>query len=255
MKTVLFTFLMLVFGLNVLVAQSNLKTTECIFLLDITDNLLFAEIKDDFNNNLPDFFAYTNLGRIKELESFRLSVCPIGSGGVLSLKSQTIAIPRKGMPINEVKKLSSPQPLMAMLREQLAFYETQLQDNNTRSLIIDVVLKAIGQTNENFERTVIVVCSDLLEFSNITNFYNKIPTAQELTAFIEQCIKRIDPITFTSVRKKIENGCIPEIVIVYKPKRSFERSADLKLFWQEFFRQLGLPHVSFIDNFTQDPQI
>lgn len=254
MKAIFFILLILLsINQNDMIGQTNpeMKVTELMFLVDITDLEIFEEIRNDFNSNLPIFFANTRAGKIKEYETFKLSVCPIGSNGILTITTKSIQIPRKGLATNEVKRLSDPQPLMKMLKEQLNNYEQQVITNSDRSLIIDVILKAISQLNENAENSILVVLSDFLEFSDIANFYKKIPNAIE----IESIMKNIDIITLNSARKKIEQGCTPEVVLVFKQKSKFKQSAELKLFWAEFFKKIGIRNVVFIDNFTQDPQL
>lgn len=252
MKTIVLS-LTLIVSLNQihLIGQTNpeMKVTELMFLVDITDAELYGQIKADFQNNLPQFFNYTHLGRIKDLEMFRLSVAPINSTGELIITCKSIQIPKKGMPTNDVKKLSNPQPLMAMLREQLNVFEAQVA-NNDRSLIMEVVLKAVNQANENAERNIIVICSDLLEFSNTANFYRKIPSPQE----VDQVIKNLDSITWSSAKRKAEKTQ-PEIIIIYRQSPGFKQARELKLFWCSLMNKLGIKSVVFIDNFTQDPQI
>jgi hypothetical protein len=246
--------MLIIISQNVLVAQTNtqLKVTELTFLVDITDSDLFSQIKADFEQNLSAFFQATELGKIKEQEKFTLSVAPISATGEFVLKSTSIAIPRKGLALQEVRRLSNPQPLMVMLKQQLAVFDSIKVANNERSYIIDIVLKSIAQANESAERNVIVMCTDGLEYSPVCNMYKKIPTTNQET---EQVLKSIDPTTLNRAKQRIQSGCDPEIVIVIKQKTGSRNGSDLKQFWSSFLNKIGITTVVFIDNFTQNPQI
>ena len=252
MKKIVLSALIII-SQSVLIAQNDnqLKVTELTFLVDITDNELFRQIKTDFEQNLPTFFQATGLGKIKDLEKFTVKIAPINATGELILTSRSISIPKKGLALQEVKKLQNPQPLMFMLRQQLNVYDSIRVINNERSFIIDIVLKTIAQANESAERNVIVVLSDLLEYSPVANFYKKIPSNQE----IEEVLKKIDPTVLNQAKNKIKSGCDPEMVIVFKQAPGFKTGAELKRAWTSLLNKIGITTVVFIDNFTQNPQI
>ena len=252
MKKIILLVLIII-SQSALVAQNGtqLKVTELTFLVDITDNELFSQIKTDFEQNLPTFFQATGLGKIKDLEKFTISVAPINATGELVLTSKSISIPKKGLALQEVKKTSNPQPLMLMLKQQLNVYDSIKVLHNERSFIVDILLKTIAQANESAERNVIVVLSDLLEYSPVCNMYKKIPANQEM----EQVLKNIDSTTLNQVKKKIKSGCEPEVVIVLKQKPGSRNGSELKRFWTSFLNKIGITTVVFIDNFTQNPQI
>jgi hypothetical protein len=250
-KIVFLIFLSTLVNISVAQKAAQIKNTGCIFLIDITDNELFGLIKEDIAKNLQTFFRATGLGTINELESFTLSVAPINSTGELHLSSKSISITKKGLSYKEIEQLRNPKPLIALLKKQLAIYDSIKAFHNDKSYIIDVILKTIAQSNESSERNVIVVFSDLLEYSPVSNFYKKIPQSSE----IEQAIKNIDPILLNQAKKKIESSSDIEVVIVFKQKKGALTGNALKQFWSGFLTKLGISKVVFLDNLTQNPQL
>ena len=252
-RLILISFILFV-GQNFLFSQtnSNQKSSELTFLVDITDEEIFSQIRSDFEQSLPTFFQTTGLGKIKALEKFTLAIAPINATGELRLTSKSISIPRKGMSLQEERKLGNPQPLMSMLKQQLNAFDSIKTAHNEQSYIMDIVLKTIAQANESAGRNVIVVLSDLLEYSPVHNMYKKIPTSNQE---IEQLINNIDPIILRQAKIKLQLGCDPEVIVVFKQKAGSRNGRELKRFWTGFLNKIGITTVIFIDNFTQNPQI
>ena len=105
--------------------------------------------------------------------------------------------------------------------------------------------------NPEAARELLVVCSDGLEKSKYANFYKTIPTTEE---GIEMLISKTDPILLNEAIEAI-SYIDPEVVFVLKTPNDTKRNTELKKFYQEFCRQLGVNTVSFIDNLNNNPRL
>jgi len=247
-KVVLAFVALIIISTKDLVAQSaNLKTSEMFMLVDITDPGLFSQIVLDFEENLPTFFQTVGLGKIGELERFTLKIAPIGATQELVVKSASIAIPRKGLALQEQRRLSNPQILTALIKQNLADYGTLTAANNSASYIIDIVLKSISQSDDEAERSVLVIQTDGMEFSPICNTYKKVPTT---TQEIDALMNNIDVTTLNRAKQKVKTSKV-EIVIVLKRSTGSRNVSELRNFWTELLNRVGITSLVFIDNFTQ----
>ncbi|MDL2231566.1 hypothetical protein LJB85_02375 [Porphyromonadaceae bacterium OttesenSCG-928-L07] len=251
MKTRIFLMIFTIASFNVSIAQKNIQisTKELMFLVDITDTIVYRQIHSDFIQSLSTFFQNTGMGKIEAEECFTLSVAPINATGELQLTSASIEILRKGMSYNDEAKLKNPRPLLNMLNAKLAEYDLLSKNNHTQSCIFEIILKAISQTTA--DETVITICSDLMEYSNIYSMYKKIPPVSEMS----QIMANIDPVLLKDVKGKLKSGNAPNIVIVLKKTGANINYNELKTFWVSFFNHLGISDIKFIDNFSQNPQI
>lgn len=255
MKMILISVAGLVFintmFINKLSAQKNpqLSTTELMFLVDVTDSLIFKQIHADFSQNLSKFFQNTGLGKIAAEEKFSLSVAPINSSGELKLSTASISIPRKGLSYNEEKKLSNPRPLLNMLNAKLIEFATISKNNQSQSSIIEIVLKAITQTTA--DESFIVICTDLIEHSTIHSMYKSIPQASD----VSKILAKVDPLLLSNAKNKVKGGGDLTVIIVLKKLPGSHDYNKLRGFWMAFFAEVGISNVKFIDNLSQNPQI
>ncbi|MCL2246201.1 MAG: hypothetical protein FWC10_03705 [Lentimicrobiaceae bacterium] len=228
------------------------RETELLVMIDITDasGELFRSIDEDLRTNFGRFLHNANLGRIEEHERFKLMVTPIWTGPI-TISTASIEMPQAGMSLRAVEQARNPLPLLLLMRDKLDYLETQLDANHFQSSILESILRSILQLNPQSERSVMLVNSDLMHRCQRISFYNRIPRPYE----VRDVIANLDPVLLRSTQNHIRIGAVPEIVINLKQKR-MERQRDLRLFYEAFFRELGINgRVYWVDNLTQNPGI
>ncbi|MBR5630801.1 MAG: hypothetical protein IKW82_04065 [Bacteroidales bacterium] len=221
----------------------NEKAVTVTFLVDVTDKPITTSIVDDFNANLNAFFSNTGLGKIDLGQSLTVRMGPIDESDQLSLQTRSIALTDKNVSRREAERHRNPRPILEMIKEELARYEV-LSETQKASPIIDVTLKAFKEMSETNE--ILVICTDGLE-TVYANFYRNIPNTEQA---VEKLISKVDPVLLSAAMQQI-SASDPQVVIVLKPNEKVKNTADLKLFYSEFMRQLGVTTpVTFIDNLS-----
>lgn len=221
----------------------NEKAVTVTFLVDVTDKPITTSIVDDFNANLNAFFTNTGLGKIDLGQSLTVRMGPIDESDQLSLQTRSIALTDKNVSRREAERQRNPRPILEMIKEELARYEV-LSETQKASPIIDVTLKAFKEMSETNE--ILVICTDGLE-TVYANFYRNIPNTEQA---VEKLISKVDPVLLSAAMQQI-SASDPQVVIVLKPNDKVKNTADLKLFYSEFMRQLGVTTpVTFIDNLS-----
>ena len=78
-----------------------------------------------------------------------------------------------------------------------------------------------------------------------------IPTSEQA---VEKLISKTDNILLVEAKEAIA-ATDPEVVIILKPNDKVKKTAELKKFYNEFFRQLGINTIRFIDNLSNNPNL
>lgn len=234
--------------------EAGLEDTSLTFLVDVTDSTLFDQVNSDFHQNLPVFFERTGLDNIQPGQRLTLKMSPITCSGVFSMKQASIALPVRDMSKREAALLRNPEPLMALIRSELDDYARMAAEDQQASPILDVLLKSFREMSPS-SRELLVVFTDGYEHSNYLNMYKArtIPTSEMDVARI---LEKADQILLQDARSVVKN-VNPAVVFVLKEtskENSFKR-ADLKMFYTELLRQLGVTDVVFIDNLTNTPNL
>lgn len=229
----------------------KIENSDLIMLVDISDENLFNEIKEDILNNLPVFMQESKLGMVDECQTFRMSIGNLSGQDVLNLQSAKIGIEKKGLSGNEKKRLSNPQAIKNLINKSLNEYDTKSKDLkfNSSTNILQTVVKSIIGMDENSDNT-LVIFTDLVENnkSSNVNFYKSVPKEDEIDIIIE---KLVDPILLNGFKNKIDEGTEVKIVVVQKAEPNGKvNKRDLKVFWEKCFISLGIEDVKFIDNLT-----
>lgn len=212
-------------------------------MVDVTDKPITTSIVDDFNANLNAFFSNTGLGKIDLGQSLTVRMGPIDESDQLSLQTRSIALTDNNVSRREAERQRNPRPILEMIKEELARYEV-LSETQKASPIIDVTLKAFKEMSETNE--ILVICTDGLE-TVYANFYRNIPNTE---LAVEKLFSKVDPVLLSAAMQQI-SASDPQVVIVLKPNDKVKNTADLKLFYSEFMRQLGVTTpVTFIDNLS-----
>lgn len=227
----------------------NIKQSEAIILIDVSDPLLFNEIEKDITQNFPGFMQRTRMGSINPCQRFTLSFAHLSSKDALELSSESISISRKGLSRKEEKKQANPAPLVRLLKQKIDDFRLLTNNSNmtSGSNIANVLFKTIIQTNPD-ANNVILLFSDMVE-NNQVNFYKKIPDEKDIPLVIE---KMIEPTVLQKFKSIQERGLETKIIIVLKPEPSGKTSLrEIKKFWTTLFSELNLDgQVQFIDNLT-----
>ena len=235
--------------------EVSLEDTSLTFLVDVTDTTLFEQVNSDFHQNLPVFFERTGLDNIQAGQKLTLKMSPITCTGVFSMKQASIALPVRDMSKREEAMLRNPEPLMALIRSELDDYAKMAADDQQSSPILDVMLKSFREMSPTSSQEMLVVFTDGYEHSNYLNMYKAktIPTSEMDVARI---LEKTDQILLQDARSVVKN-VNPAVVFVLKETskaNSFKRG-DLKMYYTELLRQIGVTEVVFIDNLTNTPNL
>ena len=228
----------------------KINETAVTFLCDDTDPSVFSAIESDFNQNLSTFMTNLGVGTIDYGQRLTIRMGAIDESDQLSLQSRSIALTDKRVSRKEADRQRNPRPLLEMISSELARYKQLREKTMTSSPIIDVTLKVFREMNTE-AREIIVISTDGLENSNYANFYKNIPTSEQA---VEKLITKIDPILLAEAKEQIALTD-PEVVIVLKPNDKVKKTAELKKFYNEFFRQLGVNTIRFIDSLNNNPRL
>lgn len=228
----------------------KINETTVTFLCDATDLSVFNAIENDFNQNLNTFFTNTEIGTIDFGQRLTIRMAAIDESDQLSLQSRSIALTDKRVSKKEAERQRNPRPLLEMISSELARYKQLSEKTMTSSPIIDVTLKVFREMNTE-AREIIVISTDGLENSNYANFYKNIPTSEQA---VEKLITKMDSILLAEAKTQIALTD-PEVVIVLKPNDKVKKTAELKKFYNEFFRQLGVNTIRFIDSLNNNPRL
>ncbi len=232
-------------------SNETVSETAVTFVLDATDPTVFEAIESDFRQNLNTFFTNTGVGNLDFYQRLTVRVCGVEETDQLSIQSRYIELTDRRVSRQEAQRLKNPRPLLELISTELTRYKQLSENMMTSSPIIDVILKAFREMNPEAARELIVVCSDGLEKSRYSNFYKSIPTTEE---GVKTLISKIDAILLHEAIEQV-TATDPEIVFVLKTTNDTKRNMELKKFYQEFCRQLGVNTVSFIDNLNNNPRL
>lgn len=228
----------------------KINETAITFLVDATDQSVFNAIESDFNLNLNTFFTNTGIGTIDFGQRLTIRMGAIDESDQLSLKSRSIALTDKRASRKEAERQRNPRPLLEMINSELARCKQLSENTMTSSPVIDVTLKIFREMNTE-AREIVVICTDGLENSNYANFYKNIPSTEQS---MEKLISKIDPILLAEAKEQIALTD-PEVVIVLKPNDKAKKALELKKFYDEFFRKLGVNTIRFIDSLNNNPHL
>lgn len=228
----------------------KINETAVTFLCDATDPSVFDAIDSDFNQNLNMFFTNTSVGKIDFGQRLTIRIGAIDESDQLSLQTRFIALTDKGVSKKEAERQRNPRPLLEMISSELARYKQLSEKTITSSPIINATLKVFREMNTE-TREIVVISTDGLENSNYANFYKNIPSTEQS---VEKLITKIDPILLAEAKEQIALTD-PEIVVVLKPNDKVKKAAELKKFYDTFFRSLGVNTIRFIDSLNNNPRL
>jgi hypothetical protein len=241
--------------------------TDLLILVDLTQGStnMFHEIQSDIRQNFTVFMHYLGLGSEVEIngqrvvllslephQRFRMQVSPIWTGP-FNPTSITAEIDHVMSMRSLQQARSGGNHMVLSLFNRLDYFKSVLAENQSQSSVIETILRGIaqlGSDDENLQsrRTIMLICSDLMEFSPTANFYNRIPTPQETWTIMN----RIDPFILDAAKRRVATIGAPEVIINLQVSRP-HRTTPLRIWWSTFFEELGITNVSFIDNLAQRP--
>ncbi len=236
-----------------LIECESISQRQLTMLMDVSDSALFNGIEKDIKTNFPVFMSKTKLGNISPCQSFTLSFAHLSSRDALEISSQNIKITRKRQSVKEENKEANPAPLMQLLMQKMDDYRllSKQPAMTTGSNIVNVLLKAINQSNQDAENTILLF-SDMAENNTQLNLYKKIPDKNEIPQVID---KLIEPSVMEKFKQLQQEGIPIKVVVVLKPEpagRTNQR--NIKIFWTQVFKTLKL-NVEFIDNLSNQIDI
>ncbi len=247
----LLAMLLLVSGCSKLIECEQINSREAIMLIDVTDQNLFQDIRNDITTNLPVFMKETGLAEISPCEQFTLTLVPITAKEGILAKSETIAITRKGQSYRAEQQQANPAPLVNLIRAQLTSFGDMTGDASVTSgsNIANVILKVLSKTKPESETTLIIF-SDMIENNNYLNMYRHIPDSSEMTDVIQTLI---DPIVLNDFQVRQNDGLNARVLVVCKEnqlKKVNTNSREIRKFWSALLNELNIGHVQFADNLS-----
>lgn len=224
------------------------RTTETgvTILVDVTDSTVYKHIRDDFESNLELFFNHTGLGQLEPGEGLTIKMAPISADGNLTVKQASIALSNnvRNYSYSEQEAQRDPREILSMMASELNNYGVLCKDpEQKKSPVLDVILKALKEMNPN-NREILMVFTDGFENSAYLNMYKSIPTTEDKVMAV---IDKIDPILLKDAKTAI-SAARPEILFVLKSQN--DKKGEVKTFYTELCRQLGIAKISFIDNMS-----
>lgn len=241
------------FSCNSLTECESISQRQAIFLMDVSDKKLFADIENDLNTNFPVFMQKSGLGNISPCQSFTLGFAQLSSGEALNIASSAISINRKGQSKKKEREQASPAPLISLLKKKLNEYK-QLTDDPQQtagSNIGNVLLKAINEANPDAENYFFVF-SDMVENNPQLNLYKSIPDKKNASQIIQRII---EPSVLQEFQKKQKGGMQAKVIIVMKAEPNGKTNQRLvKDFWLALFKELKIDAV-FIDNLSNHVEL
>jgi hypothetical protein len=239
----------LLWGCRDFTACESISKSELIMLIDISDTILVRKIHSDLKMNFGNYMSKSGLGSISPCERFTLSVAPICSKEVLDIRSESIEIDRKGQSIKDQRKQADPKELTNLLISEMNRYiqMSMNEEFTSGSNIANVLIKALNYADIHTETTILLF-SDLIENNQYLNMYNQVPSNEKIHEAIYQLI---DPMLLKQFYMKQESGLKCNIDIVMKSGNNTNiNNRNVKLFWEELFKSIGITEYRFIDNLS-----
>jgi len=232
-------------------AQETQNTDRSItMLIDCTAENLFNDIDRDIRANLPNFMQSTGIASITFLQSFTAKIGFVESTGDLSLTKESISLPQSNKVSNrKANELRNPQPILNMIDKQLVIGKAIAANKQTKSPIVEVILKSMRELSPETDETVMLF-SDGVEYSDAANFYKSIPFSDET---FEKYYAKLDPFILQEATSKIAS-IQPTVVFYLKTSEEGINKANLKRFYSKFFEKIGVKNYMFLDNLTQNVQ-
>lgn len=234
--------------------QSNAKVEETgvTFLVDCTEKEpLFREINQDFHDHLSILFNHLGVGSIDWYQKITVRMCAIDDSDKLNIKSASISLTDKKISRREEEVRRSPKPLLQLISSELSNYETLSQQEQKSSPIINCLLKTFRELSPDAVREVVVVCTDGVENSQYCSFYRDvIPTTDDA---VTKLVGKVDKMLLEEAKTCIKD-VDPQVIFVLKSNPKVD-IGSLKQFYSKLMDALGVSTYSFIDNFTNTPNL
>lgn len=251
-KTITLACLMALSFITLLGQAQKINETAITFLVDATDPTVFNAVENDFNQNLNAFFTNIGIGEIGLGQRLTIRMGVIDESDQLTLKTKSIAWTDKKLSKKEAARQRDPRPLVQMIGSELARCKQLSEKQMTSSPIIDIVLKVFRGEMNTEANEIIVICTDALENSQYANFHkNNVPTTEQE---VKKLIAKIDPVLLAEAKEQVASTD-PMVIIVLKANDKVKKNAELKKFYNEFFHQIGVNTVRYIDNFSNNPRL
>ena len=226
----------------------SIEKRHAFLLMDVSDKELFHQIEEDVQHNFPQFMERTGLGQISPCESFTFSFAHFSAFETLDISSKTISIQRKGLSHEEERRLSSPRPLVKLLKHKMNEFGalTDQKEVISNTNIANVLLKSITQSSLDSDNYYILF-TDGVENSKQLNLYRGIPEEEEIENLLP---KLIEPSVLDRYLMLRAQGLQSKIIMVLKsePAARVERR-EIKAFWVKVFDELKLQY-QFVDNLS-----
>lgn len=228
--------------------QTGSKGVEIHWELDVSDQKLFKECRDDIQGNFAKFMGESGFGDVKPGQTLTMYWTKIAGLGILQSASASITGPSAKLAYQVQRKQLNPGKLLQLKNTQLAEFEKTAQTGIAKSSIIEVLIKDLLQGDAT-RQCYYFVFSDMVENSGIVNCYKSIPATK---VQIKKTIEQIDPYLKSKLDKKIEAGFSPIVVLVQKDSRGKVDSQAIRLFWIDLLDNLSLTNVRLIDNLSNN---
>ena len=237
------------FSCQELVICKEIELTNVSMLFDISDPDLYKDIVEDLNSNLSHFMKQTKFANIEECEQATLTIGNLSAKDEFVTRTRAIVIDQKGLSGAEIRKRANPTPVMELMKSTIKEY-TEFSKNKeytSSTTILVNLLKCLTSFDEEADNSLLIF-SDMVinnKAENI-NFYREIPEKSNTTI-----ITLADKVLLDELHEKMNNGLRVNVIVVLKSEPHHKvKKRDIKEFWIDAFKVLGLENVQFIDNLS-----
>ncbi len=233
--------------------SSTIENRTLTMLIDCTSEKLYNDIDVDIRTNLPDFLRSTGIADISFEQKFTMKVGFIESSGNLTLAKESIALPKqREVSKHKATELRNPRTIMQMIDNQLVTGKAIAATKQTRSPIVEVILKSLREMHAESQEELLLIFSDGVEYSasDAVNFFKNIPYSDDT---FERYYEKLDPFILQEAISKIAESQ-PHVVFYLKTSEEGVNKADLKRFYSKLFERIGITDFQFLDNLTQNVQ-
>lgn len=243
----------LIHSCDVIGPCDQMTTKEAVFLLDVTDSVLFESIEKDIKTNFSSFMKKNDLASIGECERFVFSVGHLSGRENLEMESAKIELTTKGESLKKQQSLKNPSGIGVLMKSKLEDYKslTAQEEYTSGSFLANQILRAANETAQNGSSSVFVF-SDLIENNKYLNMYKEQIDFSENPEIIHSII---EPSVLHQFQSNQKAGKSVNIIFVQKdePNGKVDRR-EIKVFWEELFSSLKIDH-QFVDNLSQNVNV
>lgn len=236
--------------------KNNIKK-ECILLIDISDERLYADIKNDIYKNNYEEYLSGLIYDMNECEELKVTAIPMAIMNKADQKSIIYEIDKVGMDYRRMRKMKDPKALSIWLNKVFEYYDNKVVDKivTEKTRILSVVAKVLNGISIDKDYVELVVFSDLLENNEYVSLLNPSADMKDWKKIIglnlyEEMMKNLRAL------KAVPKLNIVQYSDVRNVKVDVQREREVRYMWENVLNEMlydtksgqMLVNVSFYDN-------